>query len=220
MTDYSKTIIYKIVCKDPTITSFYIGSTTNFTKRKYCHKICCNNENNKKYNFQIYQTIRNNGGFENWSMILIEDFPCENKREAEKREQYWKDELKPDMNKKNPFKIEFNIKVNPIEYYKEHYQKELLKNPNINKDQYQKRLLKNSNHCKEHYQKVLLKNPEFCKEQYEKRLLKNPEYNKEHYQKYNYKVTCDCGSIITHCHLSSHKKSLKHKSYELSLINN
>ena len=27
--DYSKSVIYKLCCKDPTITDIYIGSTTN-----------------------------------------------------------------------------------------------------------------------------------------------------------------------------------------------
>jgi predicted GIY-YIG superfamily endonuclease len=44
--DYSNTIIYKIYCKDETITDVYVGYTTNFTQRKYSHKIACNNMNN------------------------------------------------------------------------------------------------------------------------------------------------------------------------------
>ena len=41
--DYSKTIIYKIqhIEKDDLI---YVGSTTNFTKRKSAHKACCINK--------------------------------------------------------------------------------------------------------------------------------------------------------------------------------
>ena len=109
MPDYTKTQIYKIVCKDSNITNFYIGSTTNWTKRKQNHKKCCNNENNKRYNLKIYQIIRSNGGFDNWNMILVEDYSCENRREAEKREQYWKDELKPDMNTNNAFTMENTI---------------------------------------------------------------------------------------------------------------
>ena len=45
--DYSNTIIYKIYCIDKTITDFYIGHTTNVTKRKYYHKSSCNNLDNK-----------------------------------------------------------------------------------------------------------------------------------------------------------------------------
>ena len=35
--NYSKSVIYKIVCKNPEIEDFYIGSTTNLTQRKYTH---------------------------------------------------------------------------------------------------------------------------------------------------------------------------------------
>ena len=48
--DYTKTIIYKIVCNDDNFDYLYIGSTTNFTKRKNNHKSCCNNQNNKNSN--------------------------------------------------------------------------------------------------------------------------------------------------------------------------
>ena len=38
MPDYSKCCVYKLCCKDPEIEQFYIGSTTNATKRKCDHK--------------------------------------------------------------------------------------------------------------------------------------------------------------------------------------
>ena len=153
MPDYAKTQIYKIVSKDSNITNFYIGSTTNWTKRKQNHKKCCNNENDKNYNLQIYQIIRQNGDFENFDMILIEDYPCENKREAEKREQYWKELLKPDMNMINPFTNKFNKKENTVEYYKEYYQNELLKNKNYNKAKYQKNIERHKEYFKEYNKK-------------------------------------------------------------------
>ena len=45
--DYSKTIIYKIVCNDTNITDCYVGHTTDFTRRKQLHKNDCNNPNGK-----------------------------------------------------------------------------------------------------------------------------------------------------------------------------
>ena len=44
--DYSKTIIYKIVCNDLNICVVYVGSTTDFIRRKNehkptIHKNCC-----------------------------------------------------------------------------------------------------------------------------------------------------------------------------------
>ena len=59
--------IYKICCDDcPDFV--YVGSTKAFRKRKNQHKTDCNNKNNK-----LYTTIRENGGWENWRMVLIED---------------------------------------------------------------------------------------------------------------------------------------------------
>jgi hypothetical protein len=37
--NFSKTIIYKIVCNDLTITDVYVGHTTNFIKRKAKHNM-------------------------------------------------------------------------------------------------------------------------------------------------------------------------------------
>ncbi len=81
--DYSNTIIYKIYCKDVLIRHVYIGHTTNFTKRKYQHKIACNN--GKKTN--IYDIIRENGGWNNWEMIQIAKYNCRNITEAKLKEQ-------------------------------------------------------------------------------------------------------------------------------------
>ncbi len=100
--DYSKTIIYKIVCKDINITDIYIGHTIDFNKRKIKHKSDCNNEKSKCYNLKVYEFIRNNGGFENWKIIKFEDYPCENKLEAVKRENYLVKELKSSLNSDIP----------------------------------------------------------------------------------------------------------------------
>jgi hypothetical protein len=101
--DYMRTKIYKIVSNDLKLNELYVGSTTDFRKRKNEHKRSCNNANKKDYNYKIYQTIRLNGGWENWSMILIESYPCNNGLEARRRERYWYEELKPSMNTILPF---------------------------------------------------------------------------------------------------------------------
>ena len=45
--DYSKSMIYKLCCKDVNIKEIYVGSTTNLIKRKYQHKADCYNKNRK-----------------------------------------------------------------------------------------------------------------------------------------------------------------------------
>ena len=90
--NYQNCVIYKIVCLDPNIEYTYVGSTTNFIERKNLHKSRCSITNKNNY-YKLYQTIRENSGWENWTMVQIEEYPCNNKREAECREEYWRVEL-------------------------------------------------------------------------------------------------------------------------------
>ena len=103
-TDYSRTIMYKIVCNDLTIADCYVGHTTDFINRKYNHKIRCDNPNGKKYSLKIYQFIRENGGLDNWTMIEIEKYPCNDANEARARERYWYETLKATLNMYCPFR--------------------------------------------------------------------------------------------------------------------
>jgi len=97
--DYSKCVIYKLCCRDPTITDVYVGHTTNKTNRKRHHRVACNNENDKDYNIYVYQFIRDNGRFDNWEMIILEEYPCENVNQATLRERYWLESLNATLNK-------------------------------------------------------------------------------------------------------------------------
>ena len=112
--DYSKTIIYKIVCKDLEIKYSYVGHTTHFTKRKNQHKGGCK-ETSNKHNLRVYQTIVENGGWDNRDMIEIETFPCENRNEATKRERFWYETLNANMNSQVPDGL------NPAIYRKKYY---------------------------------------------------------------------------------------------------
>jgi len=149
--DYSRTQIYKWVCNDSNILCEYIGSTTNWDKRKATHKERCNNEKNDKYHYKLYEIMRAHNGFNNWRMILVEDYPCKSKREAEQREQYHMDLLIEKMNAKRAFQTKEQLKEYNILYYKEQNKKKLELNPNYYKELYQKNLEKNPNHNKEQY---------------------------------------------------------------------
>jgi hypothetical protein len=50
MVQYENSLIYKICCKDPTITDNYIGSTCAFRKRKINHKSNCTDQDATFYN--------------------------------------------------------------------------------------------------------------------------------------------------------------------------
>ena len=96
---YQNTIIYKIVCNDLNMKEVYVGSTTDFVRRKTHHKSNC--MNNKCT--MIYTVINKNGGWKNWSMIEIEKYPCNDKREAESRERHHYELLQANLNSVCPF---------------------------------------------------------------------------------------------------------------------
>lgn len=206
--DYSKSCIYVIRCKNETITEEYIGSTTNFNKRKNKHKSNCCNEKDKEYNILKNVFIRENGGWDNWDMIMIEEYSCENKRQLEMKEEQ--------------IRVERNSKLNSQSCYmeKSNYQRNLELHPNYIKEQYEKQLKLNPNICKEHYQRQLELHPNINKEQYEKRIKLNPNYCKEQYEKYKEiflkkrreKYTCEtCGEELTLGSKWRHNKQ-KHSS--------
>jgi hypothetical protein len=101
--DYSNTIIYKIYCKDEKINDVYVGNTTNFTKRKYQHKICSKNTNDQYYKLKIYKIIRENGGWDNWDMVEIAKYNCKDSAEARIREQEHYEKLKSTLNTVPPY---------------------------------------------------------------------------------------------------------------------
>ena len=102
MVNYQNSVIYKISCKDESITDRYVGSTTSHLKMKSRHKSNCNDENGKEYNYPLYRFIRDHGGLKNWDFILLEDYPCRTKKQLNIRERYWFEKLNATLNDKYP----------------------------------------------------------------------------------------------------------------------
>jgi hypothetical protein len=186
--DYSKTLMYKIVCKDLSVTDLYVGSTTNFSKRKYCHKCGVNNERSQHY--KIYVSIRNNGGWENWDMIEIEKYPCNDGNEGRARERYWTEYLNSQLNMRKPLRTE----EDKTEYNK-------LYNASDKGKENTKRF-----RCSE-------KGKEY-KKQYRET---HKEYIKENYKDWNIVIECPCGGHYSKSHKTTHLVTKKHKNYLESL---
>ena len=100
--DYSNTIIYKITCIEPNITDVYVGHTTNFVQRKHAHKQSCTNQNIANYKCKLYEVIRNNGGWKNWKMEIINFYNCHDHYEARKKEQEYFISLNATLNSIEP----------------------------------------------------------------------------------------------------------------------
>ena len=80
----------------------YIGHTKCLVTRKSAHKSDCCNSHKANYNFPLYQTIRQYGGWANWSVSPIEKLDCD-LMEAKVREQYWIDQQENKLNIKAAF---------------------------------------------------------------------------------------------------------------------
>ena len=110
--DYKDALIYKLVCKDLSITDLYVGHTTSFKDRKRDHKSHCINQCSRR----IYKTMNNHGGWDNWDMIEIEKYPCADVNEARARERYWYEFFDAKLNTCRP-----TINIDEMKSYKKTY---------------------------------------------------------------------------------------------------
>lgn len=110
--------IYKLCCNDPEITDCYVGSTKNEKVRKNRHKVNSVYEKGNVYNFYVYQFIRENGGFENWNMVRLEEFKFDERAQLNARERYWLETLRATLNKQIPTRTK-------KEYYDDTREKEI-----------------------------------------------------------------------------------------------
>ena len=175
MVNYNIALIYKLCCKNTEIKDIYIGSTTNFTRRKYEHKSHCNNINSKSHTQYKYQFIRDNGGWDNWDMILIKKVNCNDKLELRKKEREYIEKFNSSLNKSIPTRTK-----------KEYQQKYREENKEELKDKYnysEKRRI----HYQKNKERILNKTKEYYENNKEKMIEKGKIYyqnNKEKKKEY------------------------------------
>jgi hypothetical protein len=96
----TKYYIYLIKCKNLKIRDCYIGSTKDKIKRKSQHQYLSTIIDNKLYN-----TIRDNGNFECWEFIVLEEFETDNKFDCLKIERKYIELYKPNLNINLPSRL-------------------------------------------------------------------------------------------------------------------
>lgn len=200
--DYSKGLIYKIVCKDLTIKECYYGSTTSFSKRKSQHKSNCNNIISKEYISPKYQFIRVNGGWNNWEMILVKNYPCNNKLELEREERLCMEQDNNRLNNILPTRTIKEYRDDNKEYYINYRNDNKYKIKQGKKKYYENNKNNVLNNCKEYYEI----NKDKIKEQ-------KKEYYKNNKDKLRKKITCECGKTFCYIGKARHYKSKKHQKY-------
>ena len=106
--NYQNTYFYKIVCKDLSVPDSYVGHTTDFTKRRADHKKRSNNLTSTA--LPVHRFIHNNGGWDNFDMILIERRTCQDKLEACKFERGHIEDLNATLNAHMPSRTKNTMK--------------------------------------------------------------------------------------------------------------
>jgi hypothetical protein len=228
MTDYTKTIIYKLINYDfPELV--YVGSTTNFTKRKYQHKSNVSNVNSPKYNRKLYLSIRENGNWESWDMIKICDYPCNNKREAEQEEDRHMIELKANLNMHRSSRSydqycidnKDKIKERKKQYYNDTKDIFSESRKQYYKDNKEKILEKGKKYRENNNEKINEKGKKYYEDNKEKINEKGKKYYEDNKEKIKEqrtkKCVCECGAIIQQIVKARHEKSIKHQKYLESL---
>ena len=124
---YNVGIVYKLHHKTKDLgNNFYVGSTINKKERERNHKKSCTDENDKDHMIYVYQFIRENGGWDDWTFSTIKEYENISIRELERFEQQSRDKLQPTLNK-NKSGSEFShiYKIDQKEFaklkYKQYY---------------------------------------------------------------------------------------------------
>ena len=207
MRNYANSIIYKLCCNNSDIADIYIGSTTNFVKRKQQHKSVCNNTNNKRHTVNVYQFIRANGGWDSWNMVEVERYNAIDKRNLETRERYWLETLKATLNRVIPTRtkqewIEDNkteLADNKKQYYIDNKQEFLEKQKQFYTDNKIEILEQRKQYCIDNKTEIAEKKKQYY-----------VDNKTEILEKANKKITCLCGAITSICKKNRHMKTKKY----------
>jgi hypothetical protein len=204
---YSESCVYGLE-KDQII--HYVGSTTNFKKRKGQHKRNSTYEKRKSYNFPIYKFIRESGGWKSgWKMVLIQQYSeCKSSQELLSHEREHYDIINPELNSRSPFITDEEKREKNRQYNKE------------NKDkiyEYQKQYnIINKEKVQESRKQYRIDNEERLKEYSKQYNIENDrsdyhaQYRADNYDERNKSCACECGKTYTYQNKSRHLKSIFH----------
>lgn len=100
--NYSKSVVYTI--KHKKLNFVYVGSTTDFDRRKHAHLYACNTPTHPYHDQLLYRIIRTVGGLNDFDFNVHKQVNCSNGEELAIEEQNVINELKPNLNKNRSFR--------------------------------------------------------------------------------------------------------------------
>ena len=228
--DYSKGKIYKIVNDDFPDLVYYGSTIVNLKQRMRGHK------NNTCASRKLFET-------KNVRIELVEEYPCETKRELEIREKYYI--LKYEcINICIPVRTKEELQQYFMKYSEEHKERKKILMKKYRQDNKQYHYEYNKKYIEEHKEEIKIYRKKYReinkesiklkskiynenhKEENTQRSIKwrekNPEKRKEQWKRGNekrkekakeHKTTCICGSIVEYYNIRRHERSKKHKNY-------
>ena len=101
MVNYNNALIYCITLNNSE-QYLYIGSTTDFKSRLYVHKHRSMNKKSEYYDDLLYEKIRDYGGWPQWTMHILEEYPTNTKGELQKHERFLIESMNANLNSSLP----------------------------------------------------------------------------------------------------------------------
>ena len=181
--------IYKLIKKDAENDDMiYIGSTNDTDKRWREHKRVCNDLNDKHHHYKVYQYIRENGGTDEWQMVILDEIEvplikCE-ERDKYENEYILKYDALNKLNEKQAFRTKEDFKES-CKRYREN---------NPEKCRVSRKIIY------ERDREIILQQTKLYYEKNKDKII----------ERRNQKISCDiCGSIIRKGHKTGHQRSQK-----------
>jgi len=201
--------IYKICCDDcPDFN--YVGSTKAFRQRKNHHRQNCNDENYKNHHLKLYTTIRANGGWDNWRMVIIEECGEISFTQARIKEEENRVKLNANLNMQR-----CHITPEAKQERDNKYAKERREN---NKEYFQQ---KDREHYEKNKETILPIKREYSRIYYYKNHNEKLKYSSEYREKNKEiinekrkeKITCECGKVFRKDGKAEHERTIFHQQF-------
>jgi hypothetical protein len=181
--------------------------------------------------------MRENGKFDDWKIEIITEYPCNLKREAEKKEQHFIDLFKSELNSMNAYTSSEDANIRDKKNKKVYYQnntekiaiahkkynethKEALKSykKNYYENNKEEILSKHKKYNEIHKEEIAITQKKYNEIHKEEIRLMNKTYYKIHKEEINKKqrerIKCEiCGCFSARSSISTHKKSIKCQSF-------
>ena len=181
----------------------YIGSTFDLDARKLSHKSTCYNPKRRGYKIKVYETIRNNGGFDEFQFEVLEYYnESISEEELREEEQNYMDMFEPSLNGKNAYGENLQKKKDSSKRWrdnnKEHLKEYHAKNIERHHETANLRYAKDREKFKQKGKNAYQNDPEKFKERSRLQRLKEE------------RVICECGLSIVLKYKAKHDKTKSH----------